>query len=87
MTVQGTALAMLMPPVSFLAVWQYYKLGEVRVAAALVAAAAFLPAADFGAMLANYVPGKDLGRIFGVFAMVLGLKLMWPKKKGEKAQG
>jgi len=74
---QGTTLAMLLPPVSFLAVIQYYKMGEIKLAPALVIAVSFVPGAYAGGLLGNILPADVLGKIFGGFAMVVALKLLW----------
>ena len=76
---QGTTLAMMLPPVGLLAVWQYHKAGHVKILPAVVAALCFVPAAEIGAKLADVLPAQDLARGFGIFAMILGLKFIWQK--------
>jgi hypothetical protein len=83
---QGTALAMMLPPVGLLAVWQYHKAGNVKILAAVVGAACFLPAAEIGAKLADILPAPDLARGFGVFAILLAVKLILQKPAAPAAQ-
>ncbi len=81
---QGTTLAMLLPPVSLLAVWQYYRMGEIRIKPAVVLAICFIPGAYAGGILGNVLSPEILSKIFGVFAMLVALKFLWPgAEKGE----
>lgn len=80
---QGTALAMMLPPVGLLAVWQYHRQGKVMMVAAVLAAVCFLPAAEAGAYLANLLPTGNLVKGFGIFAVVLGIKMLWPQSAGK----
>jgi len=73
---QGTTLAMMLPPVGLLAVMQYYRAGHVRILPAVVGALCFLPAAELGAKLADFLPAPDLTAGFGIFAIILGVKFL-----------
>ncbi len=72
---QGTVLAVLLMPVSILSVLRYYQAGNVKVQIALIIAVGFL----FGALLgAHYVQGvseTNLKRAFGIFLVLIGLKM------------
>ncbi len=85
---QGTTLIMLLPPVSFLAVWTYYKAGQVDIKTAIITAICFLPAAELGANLALSLPERRLSQIFGVFSILVAVRLLWPQGKvgQEKSQ-
>jgi uncharacterized membrane protein YfcA len=76
---------MLLPPVSLLAVWTYYQKGQVDLKIALITAICFLPAAELGASLALSLPPRLLSQIFGTFAILVGLRLLW--QKGETEPG
>jgi hypothetical protein len=78
---QGTTLAMLLPPVGLLAVWQYYRAGEINIFAAVLAALIYFPSAYFGSILANVLPAREIEIIFGIFAILTGLKFLWPDSK------
>jgi uncharacterized protein len=77
---QGTTLIMLLPPVSLLAVWTYYKAGQVDLKAAIISALCVVPAAELGANLALNLPPRRLSQIFGAFAVVVAVRLLWPKR-------
>jgi uncharacterized protein len=77
---QGTTLVMLLPPVSLLAVWTYYKAGHVELKAAIISAVCVLAAAELGANLALNLPPRRLSQIFGVFAVLVAVRLLWPKR-------
>ena len=74
---QGTALGVLLPPVFIFAVWKYYQMGYVQVRIAWVVAAAFTVGALVGAHLVQGVPDPTLRRAFGIFLVVVGLRMAW----------
>jgi uncharacterized membrane protein YfcA len=78
---QGTTLAMLLPPVSLLAAMQYYKRGELKIGPAVVIALCFIPAEYIGAIWGNRLPPAILSKIFGVFAVLVAIKMLWPQAK------
>jgi uncharacterized membrane protein YfcA len=72
----GTSLAVLLPPIGFAAMWEYYRHGNVNVPAAMIIAASVFVGGWFGAVIANRVSGPYLRLSFGVFVVALGLYLM-----------
>jgi len=72
----GTSLAVLLPPIGFGAMWEYYRHDNVNVHAAMIIAAAVFVGGWLGAVIANRVSGPYLRLSFGVFVVVLGLYLM-----------
>ena len=74
---QGTTLALLVPPVGLLAAWSYYKAGYVDVRAAGLIIAGFVLGAWLGSLLAAAAPQAWLTKFFGVFLILLGLKMLW----------
>jgi uncharacterized membrane protein YfcA len=73
---QGTTLAMLVPPIGILAAWAYYKQGLVNLPAAGMLIIGFVGGGYFGARLAVSLPNETISRIFGVFLLLLGVKLI-----------
>ena len=72
----GTSLAVLLPPIGFAAMWEYYRHGNVNVRAAMIIAGAVFVGGWLGAVIANRVSGPYLRLAFGVFVVVLGIYLM-----------
>ena len=72
---QGTALAVLLPPVFFFAVWKYYQHGHVKVSMALIIAVFFTLGAYLGAHSVQGVPANSLRRIFGIVLILIGIKM------------
>jgi uncharacterized membrane protein YfcA len=72
----GTSLAVLLPPIGFAAMWEYYRHRNVDVRAAMVIAAAVFVGGWLGAVVANRMSGPYLRLAFGVFVVVLGVSLM-----------
>lgn len=74
---QGTTLAAMIPPIGILAAWRYYSQGNVNVLAAVCLAGGFLIGGYAGAMLVEHVPDILLKRLFGVFLLSVGLRMIF----------
>jgi uncharacterized protein len=74
---QGTTLALLVPPIGILAAWAYYKHGLVDIKVAAIIAAGFIVGSFLGARYATGISNDILGKIFGVFLVVVGLKMIF----------
>ena len=72
----GTSLAVLLPPIGFAAMWEYYRHQNVDVGAAMIIAAAVFVGGWLGALVANRISGPYLRLAFGVFVVMLGVSLM-----------
>jgi uncharacterized membrane protein YfcA len=72
----GTSLAVLLPPIGFAAMWEYYRHDNVNVRAAMIIAAAVFVGGWLGALVANRVSGPYLRLAFGIFVVMLGVSLM-----------
>lgn len=77
---QGTSLAALIPPVGILAVYYYYKNGNVNTSAALIIAASFFIGTFLGAKT-NYLLKKELvEKIFGILLLIIAFKMLFLTK-------
>lgn len=76
---QGTALAMMLPPIGILAVMNYYKNGYVNMKFALILAAAFIVGGYFGSKFAIALPSDQIKKIFGIFILLISLKMIFGK--------
>ena len=72
---QGTVLALLMVPVSILAVLRYYQAGNVNVSIAAFMAIGFIAGGLLGAHLVHGISDENLKRAFGVFLVIVGIKM------------
>jgi hypothetical protein len=75
-TAHGTSLAALLLPVGILGALEYYKRGQVNVAFAAVVAVGLLIGAYFGARLAGTMSEAMLRKAFGIFLLVVSVKLL-----------
>lgn len=75
-TANGTSLAALLLPVGLLGAWEYYRRGQVNVAYAAIIAAGLFLGALLGAKLAGTLSDATLRRAFGVFLMLVALRLL-----------
>ena len=72
---QGTSLAILLPPVGFLSVLQYWRAGHVNVAVALWAAAGFLVGGWLGGTIAQRIADRALRRLFALLLLAVAVDL------------
>ncbi len=73
---QGTYLAVLLFPIGILGVINYYKSGYVNFKFAVILIAAFLLGSYLGSYLAVRIPDEILRKIFGVFMLVVSIKMI-----------
>ncbi len=78
-TAQGTSLALMLPPIGILAVINYYKAGNVNISHAMVIAIGFLIASYFASKLAIQISDNYLRKIFALFLLLYGAKLLLGK--------
>ena len=76
---QGTSLAVLAVPVTFLAAYNYYNEGYVNWRYAAVIAVFFVVGGFLGSKVAVNLDQKTLKRIFGAVLLVLSIKMLWGK--------
>ena len=73
---QGTTLAMLIPPIGFLAALSYYKHGYVDVKVAALLALGFIVGTLPGAKLAFLINDSTLRKIFGAGLLLTSIKML-----------
>ncbi|MBK8500499.1 MAG: sulfite exporter TauE/SafE family protein [Flavobacteriales bacterium] len=76
---QGTSLAVLMLPVVFLAVRNYWKEGMIDWKVVGVIALAFIAGGYFGSKGALALPADTVKRVFGVVMLFVAIKLILGK--------
>ncbi len=76
---QGTSLAVLLPPVSILALISYHKKGFVNYKFAAILIVTFIIGSYLGGLFAVHLPEKELKRIFGVLLLLAGIKMIFEK--------
>ncbi len=76
---QGTSLAVLAVPVTFLAAYNYYDNGYVNWKYAAVIAVFFVVGGFLGSKVAVSIDQKTLRRIFGAILLVISVRMLWGK--------
>jgi uncharacterized membrane protein YfcA len=76
-TAAGTVLLSILPPISLLAVMQYYKRGQIKVLTAIILFITYFFTAFYGAYLTKEISNKTLEYITGVYFLVIGLFFFW----------
>jgi len=78
---QGLSLAVMLPPVTFLAVYNYHKAGGgIDWRAALIVSVLFVIGGYFGSKLALQIDQRILKKIFGFVILIVAMKLMFFSK-------
>jgi uncharacterized membrane protein YfcA len=76
---QGTSLAVLALPVTFIAAYNYHKAGHLDWKIAVIIAIFFIIGAFFGSKLAINIDQKMLKKIFGFILLFFSLKMILSK--------
>lgn len=76
---QGTSLAVLAVPVTFLAAYNYYGEGYVNWKYAALIAVFFVVGGFLGSKIAVNLDQKTLKRIFGGILFIISIKMLWGK--------
>lgn len=73
---QGTSLAFMLPPISILAVLKYNQYGYVNWKYAAVISLLFVLGSYLGSLLVVHISASHLKKIFGVFMIIVALKMI-----------
>jgi uncharacterized protein len=76
---QGTSLAIMVPPIGILAAMRYYQAGNVKLGMAGFICAGFLVGGLIGAQLIQSVPDVLLKRLFGIFLLIISVRMILTK--------
>lgn len=76
---QGTSLALMLPPIGALAVWNYHKSGNINVKYALIIAVCFIVGGYLGSKISLSIAPEKVKKIFGIFMLFVALKLILSK--------
>ncbi len=78
---QGTSLAMMIPPIGILAVYNYYKAEQVNMKYALILAAFFVVGGYLGSKITiDFIDEKTLKKFFGGVMLIAALKMIFFSK-------
>jgi len=76
---QGMSLAVMLPPVTFLAVYNYHQQGAIDWRMALIVSATFIIGGFLGSKLALNIDQQQLKKIFGGLMLLIALKMIFGK--------
>jgi uncharacterized membrane protein YfcA len=76
---QGTTLALLVPPIGFLAAYAYFQKGFVNIKVALFICIGFFIGGLIGPKIAINIPKDILQKVFGATIMLLGMYMFIKK--------
>ena len=81
-TAAGTTLLTILPPLSLLAIIQYYKRGQVQIITGVILMISYFFAAYVGALMTKNVENSMLELIAGVYFIIIGLFFIWNSYTG-----
>ena len=73
---QGTTLALMVPPIGLLAAMRYYQAGNVDIKVAALICAGFFIGGLLGASFVMPIPEPVLKKVFGIFLIMVALKMI-----------
>lgn len=76
---QGTSLTAMLPPISILAVIEYYKNGYVDIPVAIILAVSFIVGGFLGGKISIGIDDLVLKRIFGFVMLFFAVKMLLAK--------
>ena len=78
---QGLSLAVMLPPVTFLAVYNYHKAGggSIDWKVALIVSTLFIVGGFVGSKMALQLDQRILKKVFGLMMLVVAIKLIFSK--------
>jgi uncharacterized membrane protein YfcA len=76
---QGTSLAFMVPPVTIMAAFTYWKNGYVNWKFALILAVMFFVGSYFGSQISFSLNDKILRKMFGGLMLLIALKIIFSK--------
>lgn len=76
---QGLSLAVLLPPVTFLAVYNYYQAGAIDWRYALIVSGIFILGGFIGSKVALSIDQQTLKKVFGGILLLISIKLILGK--------
>ena len=81
-TAAGTVLLTILPPLSLLAIIEYYKRGQVKVVTSLTLMISYFFAAYFGAYFTKNVSNSNLELISAIYFYIIGTFFLWNSLTG-----
>lgn len=76
---QGMSLAVMLPPVTFMAVYNYNKAGAIDWKMALIVSALFVVGGFLGSKTALAIDQQQLKKVFGGIMLIVALKMIFGK--------
>lgn len=76
---QGTSLAMMLPPIGVMAVYNYYQAGQVDFKVAAILCISFVIGSFFGSKIAISLSADQIKKAFGIIIIILGIKMVFWK--------
>ena len=76
---QGTSLAVMLPPIGFLAALNYYKAGFVEWKFAVIIAITFIIGGYFGSKFAIGISPSILKKVFGALLFITAIRIIFSR--------
>lgn len=74
---QGTTLAILVPPITLLGAWVYYRQGDVDLRAAAFICVGFFVGNGLGSLVNVHLADATVTKLFGAFLGAIAIKMLF----------
>jgi len=86
-TAAGTVLLAIVPPISILAVLEYYKRGQVKIWTSVFLFISYFFMAFVGAYLTKSITNRNLEFITGIYFLIISAFFFWNSYTGTYGEG
>ena len=76
-TAAGTVLLAILPPVSILGIFEYFKNGQVYVNTSIILMCSYFFASYFGVLFTKYIPDNHMEYTASIYFFSIGLFFLW----------
>ena len=83
---QGTSLAMMIPPIGLLAVYNYYQTDNLNINYAIILAITFVIGGYLGSKMSLKLPVDKVKLIFGLVMFYASVKMIWSAFQSMRTQ-
>lgn len=78
---QGTSLALMLPPITILACFNYYKTGNLNISYAVVLALFFIIGGYYGSKLSLRLSPDVVKFVFGLIMLYVAVRMVWSSSR------
>jgi uncharacterized membrane protein YfcA len=82
-TAAGTVLLTLLPPLSLLAIYEYYKRRQIQFTTSFILMISYFFASYLGGYLVSSIPNRSIESVSGFYFIMIGCFFLWNARYGS----